>query len=304
MKRQRMAGRRKANRALDSSEGVLGFAALENVGRSLEKQWRRYRKELKRCQRKFSEKAVHNSRVSARRLLATIELLESFLPAEVLKKMRRLIKEHLDIFDDLRDTQVQQVAVNGLLATFPMARLLCEWLKKREERFREEASDCVRRIKTKPLAKLIAVAEEEFNRQSKKERGKAADLLICAVDRAFRQTAQLKQRIEATRTDSIHRTRVAFKRFRYMVELLAVDLAADEKMLEEMQHYQTMMGDIQDAAVLLQAFDKFVRKKNIRLESAIELRAELVRRREWLVKVYMDAAGQLREFWPIASKSK
>jgi CHAD domain-containing protein len=87
-----------------------------------------------------------------------------------------------------------------------------------------------------------------------------------------------------------------------MVELLAEYLCADDKMLDEMQHYQTMMGDIQDADVLLRSFDKFARKKNIRSEQANQLREELLRRREWLIKVYMDAAGQLREFLPVGGK--
>ena len=118
------------------------------------------------------------------------------------------------------------------------------------------------------------------------------------------QVMRYKQRIRIARPKTIHCTRVAFKRFRYMVELLAEQLLADEKMLAEMQHYQTMMGEIQDAELLLQSFDKFVRKKNIRSDSATQLREELVRRREWLIKVYMDAAGQLREFWQTDVKRK
>jgi CHAD domain-containing protein len=277
----------------------LASRALGHVQRSLQKQWKRYRKELKRCQRKFSEKAVHNSRVAARRLLATIELLEGFLRTEIIKEARCLIKNHLDIFNDLRDAQVQLVAVNSLQGTFPAARLFYEWLQKREARFSKRTRACVMRSRTKLLAKLIAVAEDAFEKQLKKQtRDSAAKILLRSINKAFSRTMRFKQRIRTNRPKSIHRTRVAFKRFRYMVELLAEHLSADEKMLAEMQHYQAMMGDIQDAEVLLQSFDKFVRKKNIRSESANQLREELLRRRHWLIKVYMDASGQLREFWP------
>jgi len=286
-------------------QSALAPRALSLVQRSLQKQWKRYRKELKRCQRKFSEKAVHNSRVTARRLSATIELLESFLPPEIIKKGSCLIKEHLNIFDDLRDAQVQLVAVTSLQGTFPAARTFCEWLRRRESRFSKRTRTCVKRSKTKPLAKLIAAAEDAFEKELKKQsRDNATKLLVRSVNKAFTRTVRLKQRIQTAHPKTIHCTRVAFKRFRYMVELLAEHLSADEKMLAEMQHYQTMMGDIQDAEVLLQSFDKFVRKKNIRSESAIQLREELLRRRQWLIKVYMDAAGQLRDFWPIYIKRK
>jgi CHAD domain-containing protein len=242
---------------------------------------------------------VHNSRVAARRLSATIELLEGFLRPEIVKDARHIIKEHLDIFDNLRDTQVQLGAVTSLQATFSPARAFCEWLQKREVRFRKQTCNRVKRSRTRPLGKLIAAAEGAFEKQLKKcSTNDPAKLLLRLVSKAFVRTMQFKQRISMERPRSIHRTRVAFKRFRYMVELLADYLAVDEKMLAEMQHYQTMMGDIQDAEVLLQSFDKFVRKKKIRSEAANQLREELLRRRTWLIKVYMDAAGQLREFWP------
>jgi CHAD domain-containing protein len=277
--------------------------ALSHVRRSLQKQWKRYRKELKRCQKKFSEKAVHNSRVAARRLSATIGLLESFLPPEIVKKGSCLIKEHLDIFDELRDAQVQLVAVNSLQGTFPAARPFCEWLQKREARFSKQTRACVNRSKTKPLAKVIAVAEDAFEKELKERtQANAARIVVRSINKAFSRTIRCKQRIRTHQPKTIHRTRVAFKRFRYMVELLSEQLFADEKMLAEMQHYQTMMGDIQDADVLLRSFDKFIRKKNIRSESAILLREELLRKREWLIKVYMDAAGQLRDFWPIGGR--
>ena len=86
---------------------------LQRLGVSLKKQWKRYRKELKRCQRKFSEKAVHQSRVETRRLLSIVELLDPFTPDGRLDKIRACLKRHLDTFDDLRDTHVQLLVVRG-----------------------------------------------------------------------------------------------------------------------------------------------------------------------------------------------
>lgn len=275
-------------------------AALRHAQRSLQKQWKRYRKELKRCQRKFSEKAVHNSRVAARRLLANLELLEGFLRPELVRQAQGRIKEHLDVFDDLRDTQVQLDAVTGLQPIFPIARQFCDWLQKREARFRKNACACVKQSKAKPAAKSIAACQNAFEKELKKRSPEtAAKLLLRTIAKAFKNTARQKQRIRPDRPKTIHRTRVAFKRFRYMVELLAEPLRAEGKMLEAMRHYQTMMGDIQDAEILLQTFDKFIRKKNIKSELAIQLRNELIRRRHWLIKVYIDAAEQLKEFWPV-----
>jgi hypothetical protein len=84
-----------------------------------------------------------------------------------------------------------------------------------------------------------------------------------------------------------------------MVETLAPYLNnCNEEFLERMHHYQSMMGDIQDAQVLLRTFDKFLRKCDVTSQAALRFREELLRRRQWLIQVYLEAAGQLLRFWP------
>ena len=88
-------------------------------------------------------------------------------------------------------------------------------------------------------------------------------MLLRSVDRAFSRTRQLRARIDPRDTRTIHRTRVAFKKFRYMVEALAEYLPGGDRpsAWPAMRHYQTMMGEIQDAEVLLRTLDKFLRKQ-------------------------------------------
>jgi hypothetical protein len=59
------------------------------------------------------------------------------------------------------------------------------------------------------------------------------------------------------------------------------------------------MGEIQDAEMLLAALDKFLRKQEIKPQAARRFRAELMRRRQRLIRVYLKAADQLLEFWPL-----
>src|SRR5215469_13465442 len=69
---------------------------FRRLSRLLKSQCKQYRKQLRRCQKKFSEKAVHDSRVAARRLISVVELLAPFLPPARVKKIERLLKQHLD----------------------------------------------------------------------------------------------------------------------------------------------------------------------------------------------------------------
>ena len=119
------------------------------------------------------------------------------------------------------------------------------------------------------------------------------------MDRAFVRTRQRWTQIRPQDAQTIHRTRVAFKKFRYMVEALGDFLPwLTDNHLAGMRHYQSMMGEIQDAEVLLRTLDKFLRKQETMPEAAGQFREELLRRRQRLIRVYLGAAEQLLEFWP------
>jgi len=284
-----------------TSEESPAVDVLKHLSDSLRSQWRRYRKRLKRCQERFSEEAVHDSRVETRRLLSTIELLGAFLPQRDLRKTRRALKRHLDTFDQLRDTQVQLVYVGRMVPAFSAARALRDWLQKREARFTRKTREAVKRIKTRRLGRRLALLGggiRDARKHLPGDRGFAA--LLRAMDRAFGRVAQLCRHVAAEDTETIHRTRIAFKRFRYMVEALSPLLpVVTEEHRRMMRGYQSMMGDIQDMEVLLAAFEKFARKRDLDPAETRQLRDELLRRRRWLVRVYLNAAGRLRQFWPL-----
>jgi CHAD domain-containing protein len=273
---------------------------LRHLADSLNAQWRRYRKRLKHCQRQFSEDAVHASRVETRRLLSTLELLGAFIPEPDLRKTRRALKRHLDTFDQLRDTQVQLIYVGRMAGTFPDAYAFYDWLRNRKARFTRTTRKAVKHIKTKRLGRRLAALAREIRRQRKQiPRERAFAIVRRAMNRAFARVAQRCRHVRADDTRTIHRTRIAFKRFRYMVEALAPLLPAvtgDHR--RAMRGYQCMMGDIQDMDVLLAALDKFVRKQEVNAASARRLKKELVRWRRLLIQVYLNAAGRLRRFWP------
>ncbi len=275
---------------------------LKHLAGSLETQWRRHQKKLKRCQRHFSEAAVHHSRVETRRLLSTVELAGAFLSAGATRKARRALKQHLDVFDDLRDTHVQLLYVGRMLRAFPAAKAFHEFLLKRERRFDRRTRKQIRRIKTRRLGKSIQSFREEIGRQRKRIPAKQAFKVVRrAVDRAFARVVRLRERVRAKDTATIHRTRVAFKKFRYMLESLAplVPGIAGQQ-LASLHPYQTMMGDIQDVEVLLTTLDKFLRRQEACGERLNAFRNELLRRRQWLIERCLLSADMLRAFWPPA----
>ena len=215
--------------------------------------------------------------------------------------MQHDLKRRLDIFDDLRDTHVQLLQVSKMRRAFPAARPFHAYLLKRQIRLTKKTRKRIKEVTTSRLSSLIETCRKKVEAERKVLAARAAAArLMRPVNRAFARTEQLRARIDPRDTRTIHCTRVAFKKFRYMVEELADYLpTANDEVLAEMHHYQAMMGDIQDAEVLLSALDKFLARKEIKQGPALQFREELVRRRQWLIRVYLDAADQLKDFWPL-----
>ncbi len=278
---------------------------LEFLLRSLKKQWKYYRKQLRKCQREFSESSVHEVRVSARRLLSLLDLLAPFLAADRLKKAQGALKQHLDIFDDLRDTQVQLAAARQLRKEFPAAGCFYHFLKKCEARVSRSTCKKARKLRSKPLNKVMRAARDDVREWLREaDSPQANPLLFGAVDSVFSLTRQRKDCIDSEDTHSIHCTRVAFKEFRYVIETLQDRLAwANETLLAKMHDYQTLMGDIQDAEVLLRGFQEFMRKKQPHLKPGLKFERALRERRQKRIRKFLAGANQLQEFWPLAAVS-
>jgi CHAD domain-containing protein len=273
---------------------------LQHLSEALAGQWRRYRKRLKRSQRKFSASAVHDSRIETRRLLATLELVVVFIPERKLKKLRRALKDQLDEFDQLRDAQVQLAGVKPLRNAFPAAKKLYRWLRQREVRYIREARQAVKVLKPRRVGKRIAALKGQLRRQQKSTTpDRAFGLAQEAIGNAFVGVTRLSRHVNAADPETIHRTRIAFKRFRYMVDaLLPLLPAVTDKHRRAMHDYQSTMGDVQDSEVLLAALDEFIESEDPK-PTMQPLRAALVQRRKQLIHVYLSAAPKLASIWPL-----
>jgi hypothetical protein len=58
----------------------------------MKKEWKSYRKRLKQCQRRFSERSVHELRIQTRRLFSIMELLRPFQSARKIEATQEALK--------------------------------------------------------------------------------------------------------------------------------------------------------------------------------------------------------------------
>jgi CHAD domain-containing protein len=268
---------------------------------ALHDRWRTFRAELKRCQEKYSEEAVHDLRVATRRLISTLDLVVSIHPKANLRRARRALKRQLDRFGPLRDAQVELLAVDKMLATFPELRGFYTFLRRRERRLVQRLGAEIKKVKTGKVKRAIRSAIKEIDvllaaPESRQEKHAEA---LSAVEASFNRVVERKQAVDAADSATIHRMRVAFKKFRYMVESLAPILGrGTSKRLKAMNAFQGDMGDIQDAEVLLASLMAFAHKHGPESAAALSRALEELRRhRTALIEAFLGSAERLYAFW-------
>jgi len=261
---------------------------------TLEQRWKTYRSELKRCQKEPSEEAIHDLRVATRRLLALMDMLRVISPHPRLQKLRRIFKSQLDSLDDLRDTQVMLVEVSDSIGNLPELAPFQEYLSKREKRLLKSTAKAIKTFKISNIRQRLDSTRKTLLKLDTKSGPQLSLLQI--VDDAYEAAMRRFRRIEPTQAATIHRARIAFKKFRYTLEIvhsLATNLP--EKNLKQMHEYQGLMGDIQDLEVILSIFDEFVEKDASYNPQPV--RRFYQQRHTDAINAYLEGMQQIDIFW-------
>jgi CHAD domain-containing protein len=260
---------------------------------ALDTRWENYYLELENCRAEFSNEAVHDLRVATRRILALIRLLNTVTPQPRLKKLSRAFKEQLDQFDDLRDTQVILEELIKILPELPQLDDFHEQLLQAEgemlqvlgQQLKERDMDSIADRVQKTRATIAAGSPDGLQ-----------PLILDAVDDAFLVTRQRLGWVDLDRSATIHRVRVAFKAFRYMVEIahpLLPNFPVEK--LKKMNVYQTLMGNIQDAEVFAQSFIQY--SGHTPVADLALVRCYYEERRAGAIAAFIGAKERLHTFW-------
>ncbi|HMB21351.1 MAG: CHAD domain-containing protein [Chloroflexota bacterium] len=262
---------------------------------ALDERWKTYRAELKRCRVDFSNEAVHDLRAAARRMLAVVWLLNSISPRPRLQKLSRAFKDQLDEFDGLRDTQVVLAEISETIQELPQLQIFENYLWSVEKRLLKTLRKKLKVIDLFDVSKRIRRLRESLKVETSSNNDLALQILQ-TVDEAFFAAKQRQQWINPAQANTIHRVRVAFKSFRYMVEIvhpLLPDFPPEN--LKRMHDYQSLMGEIQDVEVIMQVFAETpVRVVSFDPEP---VRSYYECCHAEAISAYMESVNQLDTFW-------
>lgn len=276
--------------------GVCQFLAS-----ALQLRWESYREQLRRCQQQFSEENVHELRVGTRRLSALLAMIEAATPGTKLLKLRRVLKRRLKVLGDLRDMHVQRLFVERRAIRFPELTLVWASLQRREHRLERSVAAKVKGFKTRKLERWISGVSARLSqdRTFLREPHRIAAALEQATAQAFAEVAGRRRAVDLKNPSTIHRTRIAFKKFRYMIESLSPDFTGLSKRdLRALARYQRRMGIIQDLEVMHRCVTDFL-QDHAGMEELLRpfcryLQASRARR----LRAYLRSADDVYSFWP------
>jgi len=262
---------------------------------ALDQRWKNYRAELKRCRAEFSNEAVHDLRAAARRMLALLWLLNSISPRPRLEKLTRAFKDQLNEFDDLRDTQVVLAEISEMVGELPQLQEFEDYLQDVEKHLLKTLRKKLKIIDLFDVSKRIRRMRESLSAESDST-GNLVLQTLQVVDDAFLIVRQRQNWINPAQANTIHRVRLAFKTFRYMVEIVhpLLDGFPSEN-LKRMHDYQSAMGEIQDVEVIMQVLaDAPIYTISFDPEP---VRGHYERGHADAISAYMECRHQLATFW-------
>jgi CHAD domain-containing protein len=261
---------------------------------SLTSRWERYKTELKNCRDEFpaEREAVHDFRVATRRLLASLDLLRALIHGTKIKRTRRILKDQLDNLDELRDTQVMLADISENIRQIPSLKPFKEYLQRREKKLMRAARREIKSLKIGELAKRMRKLEEAVA----ESQPDGLDPLP-AVDESYARVIQRHGKVDPAQSATIHRLRIAFKKFRYMVESIRPALEGfPEDYLKRMHDYQTSMGEIQDMEVALQKLTEFEKIAPEGYDPE-PVRAYYKEQHALAISRYLEGRGEVTAFW-------
>jgi CHAD domain-containing protein len=207
--------------------------------------------------------------------------------------MIQAFKDLLDEFDDLRDTQVMLAEISEVLKELPQLHEFQTQLQSDEEKLLRALRKKIKKFDASDLNKRIRKTEASLEADGSDD---LESQVMRAVDDAYQLVKERLDWVAITRAETIHRVRIAFKSFRYMMEIVH-PLLKDypTKNLERMNNYQSLMGEIQDIEVFMQTLADY--SESASFPDLEPVRSYYEKRHTEAISAYVKEMKQVNTFW-------
>ncbi|HXV65334.1 MAG TPA: CHAD domain-containing protein [Vicinamibacteria bacterium] len=202
---------------------------------------------------KGDDEALHDFRVSLRRLRSVIRAYRPFLKGSNPKKIRKRLGALASSTNVARDAEVQ-----------------IGWLEKAGAELEQDGSRAAAHLRNELASKEAATPSPErlrkefdaarkslertFRRMRLDEEGAHASFLFATGQLLAEQGSALQRTLDSISSsgnvDELHSARIEAKRLRYLLEPLRHEVRGARTIVRKMKQLQDCLGDLQDARVL------------------------------------------------------
>jgi CHAD domain-containing protein/CYTH domain-containing protein len=284
--------------------GLLELPAYEGAVRIARFYLDRAGQAASRLKKKGDEQALHDFRVSLRRLRSNLQAYAPYLATAVSPKQRKRIRNLASSTGGGRDAEVQLA-----------------WLEQRQldvsideapgvELLREELEGQL----TAGYGQGVARALKKFGKLDGKLRRRLDDLETAGQASGLNEGLQFSAAVERclpeyageldvhlSRVHSIadeaeaHRARIRAKRLRYLLEPIADDVEGVDGLLSSLKGLQDLLGDLRDAQLLSGLVAQL--EKRVADGARADAKLGLQRVAAWLDAEQQELFARLRENW-------
>jgi CHAD domain-containing protein len=263
----------------------------------LDQAWKEFSDVWRKAREESSEKSVHNLRVSARRLIATLELIQGVSRQKEIPELNRTIKKVLSRMGRLRDVQVQLEKT----ARFQHRDCILSFnrtLERLERREIEKIHNHLKSGRRERLAIGMKKVRSEFCRKNRAVEhhriARVGERLVAARSNAFLK-ARRQFQLQQLNNDALHEMRIALKKLRYLLEALPAVLRSPQKLgTSKLRAFQKLMGESRDLEMLRIRLETWAREKG-KFIAVVPVLEHLQERREILLTKIIAVSDELEE---------
>ncbi len=258
--------------------------------------WQYYLYQLDECQQHFSEEAVHDLRVCIRRFQSLNHLINSIFQNNYFNEIKAGLREQIKSLSQLRDIQVQILEIQNLRLKYPELNQFYYHLISNEDRLIKKINKKIHLLSADELEGFVYFLKLHIRKNSL-ENELIYDEIKSVVQNNYNFVLEHKNNLERLYPETIHKLRLAFKVYRYILEHLQGFFNLSDEFISDLRKYQTYMGEIQDNQVLYLNIEKFAREQSHIPYRAFEYILRIVvKEGEKLIDEFMNNADMVHKF--------
>lgn len=205
--------------------------------------------------------AVHDMRVSTRRLRSAFRLLGKYFPKKTMRRLSKPLRQLAGILGQVRDLDVMIENLRTFSATLTIERqraldpLLADWQARRAQAHRT----LVDLLDSSDYDEWVARMEDLIEGKDPRQSPRVADVVPGLIWKLYGRLRQYERRVKQPTLTDLHALRIEGKRLRYALEFFAEASGGKTALLlEPLIALQDHLGELHDADMATQLIAEFI----------------------------------------------